>query len=93
MLPEMLGKDFYNKKVFPCPIKLHGFDSSAKLEAHLNQAASDAYFTQGNGPNYSCKIGRVSMDSKDIARNAEQALGQILGYTCCWDQIDFSKVC
>ena len=33
------------------------------------------------------------MDSKDIAKNAEQALGQILGYTCCWDQIDFSKVC
>lgn len=25
MLPEVLGKQFYEKKKFPCPIKLHGF--------------------------------------------------------------------
>lgn len=33
MLPEMLGKEFYAKKAFPCPIKVHGFDSSKELEA------------------------------------------------------------
>ena len=25
MLPECLGKEFYNKKVYPYPLKLHGF--------------------------------------------------------------------
>jgi ribosome biogenesis protein UTP30 len=24
MLPECLGKEFYAKKKYPCPIKLHG---------------------------------------------------------------------
>jgi len=32
MLPDCLGKEFYAKKVFPSPIKLHGFDSPKKLE-------------------------------------------------------------
>ena len=27
MLPECLGKEFYNKKVYPYPLKLHGFQS------------------------------------------------------------------
>jgi Ribosomal protein L1p/L10e family len=25
MLPEALGKEFYAKKKYPCPLKLHGF--------------------------------------------------------------------
>jgi len=32
MLPEMLGKEFYAKKVFPCPVKLHGFEHEKELE-------------------------------------------------------------
>lgn len=32
MLPEMLGKEFYAKKAYPCPIKVHGFSDSSKLE-------------------------------------------------------------
>jgi ribosome biogenesis protein UTP30 len=27
MLPTCLGKEFYAKKMFPSPIKVHGFDS------------------------------------------------------------------
>ena len=27
MLPDCLGKEFYNKKAFPAPIKMHGFSS------------------------------------------------------------------
>jgi len=92
MLPEMLGKAFYDKKAYPCPIKLHGLGSDAKLAEALNSAAADAYFTMGNGPNYSCKIAKISMDSKDIAKNLEAAVGQALGYTCCWDSIPFARV-
>ena len=32
MLPELLGKEFYSKKKYPCPIKMHGFDSDKELE-------------------------------------------------------------
>lgn len=92
MLPDMLGKEFYSKKAFPCPIKVHGFDSADQLKSQLNSACESAYFMQGNGPNYSIKIGRASQDAKDIAKNCEGALGQILGYTCCWDMIDFTQI-
>lgn len=27
MLPEKLGKHFYRKKLYPCPMKLHGLDN------------------------------------------------------------------
>ena len=29
MLPEKLGKEFYSKKVYPCPIKVHDMDKKA----------------------------------------------------------------
>jgi ribosomal protein L1 len=52
---------------------VHGF-SDKDLEKQLNSAASAAYFMQGNGPNYSVRIGRVSQDAKQVAKNAEEAL-------------------
>ena len=33
MLPELMGKEFYQRKRYPCPIKVHGFDSPKALEA------------------------------------------------------------
>jgi ribosome biogenesis protein UTP30 len=44
MLPECLGKEFYAKKKFPCPIKLHGL-SSKSLQKQLNDASEATYFT------------------------------------------------
>ena len=46
----------------------------------------------GNGPNYSCKVGKVSQDAKKISQNVETVLGNMLGNLCCWDNIDFSRV-
>ena len=71
MLPALLGKEFYQKKAYPCPIKVH---DQKDLAATLNAATSSAYFTMGNGPNYSAKIGRISQDAKDIAKNSETVL-------------------
>ena len=51
MLTECLGKEFYNKKVYPYPLKLHGFESNKDLESPLNTASESAYFIPGNGPN------------------------------------------
>lgn len=66
MLSECLGKEFYSKKVYPYPLKLHGFESSKELEVQLNSAAESTYFIPGNGPNYSVKIGRIKMSEKDV---------------------------
>ena len=59
MLPELMGKEFYNKKKYPCPVKVHGFDSSSALEEQLNRAAASTFFALGNGPNYSVKVGKT----------------------------------
>ena len=47
---------------------------------------------QGNGPNYSLKVGKYSQEAKDIAKNIEASLSSALGYVTCWDDIDFGKV-
>lgn len=46
----------------------------------------------GNGPNYTVKIGRISQDAKDVAKNIATALPQILGNLTCWDDITFEHV-
>lgn len=68
MLPEVLGKEFYQQKMYPVPIKVHGF-SSQDLESQLNSAASATHFLQGNGPNYSVVVGRTSQKATDVALN------------------------
>ncbi len=59
MLPEVLGKSFYEKKKYPCPLKLHDFEPK-ELQKQLNKASKATYFMAGNGPNYAVKIGRTS---------------------------------
>jgi ribosome biogenesis protein UTP30 len=69
MLPEVLGKEFYQQKMYPAPIKLHDF-TSEELETQLNTAAAATHFLQGNGPNYSVIVGRTSQKASDVALNA-----------------------
>lgn len=66
MLPELMGKEFYQRKRYPCPIKIHGFDSPKALEAQLNQATASTFFTLGNGPNYSVRVGKTFQKEKEI---------------------------
>jgi ribosome biogenesis protein UTP30 len=60
MLPEVLGKEFYQQKKYPVPIKVHDFADPKALQDQLNQAANATQFMQGNGPNYSLTVGRTS---------------------------------
>lgn len=92
MLPELLGKEFYEKKKYPCPIKMHGFDSPKQLEKQLNSAAASTFFALGNGPNYSVRVGKTFQKEKDIGQNAIKALGQALAYATVHDDIDFEAV-
>mmetsp|Transcript_366 Transcript_366/g.490 ORF Transcript_366/g.490 Transcript_366/m.490 type:complete len:263 (-) Transcript_366:174-962(-) len=75
MLPELMGKEFYQRKKYPCPIKLHGLDSGKDLEKQLNAAAASTFFQLGNGPNYSVKVGKTFQKEKEIGQNTMQALG------------------
>jgi hypothetical protein len=92
MLPECLGKEFYDKKRFPCPIKVHGLAEPKELQERLNTATQATYFTLGNGPNYSLRVGKTNQDAKEVARNVQSALAQALAYTTVHDEITFDKV-
>ena len=92
MLPEVLGREFYTKKKYPCPIKLHGFKTSKELQKQLNQASKATFFIEGNGPNYSIKVGITSQSAQEIAENIETALSNALAYVTYHEGIKFSKV-
>ena len=93
MLPELMGKEFYQRKKYPCPVKMHGFDSPKALETQLNNATSSTFFALGNGPNYSVRVGKTFQSAKEIAQNTIQALGQAIAYATVHDEIDFDSIC
>lgn len=71
MLPELMGKEFYQRKKYPCPVKLHGLEGGSKaLQSQLNAAAASTFFMLGNGPNYSIKVGKTFQKEKEVAQNA-----------------------
>lgn len=92
MLPELLGKEFYAKKRYPCPLKLHGLTGENALQKQLNQAAKATYFMLGNGPNYSLRVGRTSQEAGSVAENVEQVLPFALAYATVHDDIKFSNI-
>lgn len=91
MLPECLGRAFYSAKKFPCPIKLQGLDDEA-LASTLNQAATSTFFMQGNGPNYSVRVGVTSQKDTEVVKNAVAALEKALAHVTVWDQIPFESL-
>ena len=93
MLPELMGKEFYQRKKYPCPVKLHGHESSEDLQKVLNKAAGSTFFALGNGPNYSVRVGKTFQKDKEVGQNTLQALGQAIGYATVHDEIDFDQVC
>ena len=44
MLPETLGREFYRRKNYPCPLKIHGYAETKELQKKLNKASTAAYF-------------------------------------------------
>jgi ribosome biogenesis protein UTP30 len=71
MLPKLLGREFYEKKKYPFPVKLH---KAENLEEVINELTKHTYFIMGNGPNYALRIGWTDMNTKEIAENVVEAL-------------------
>jgi len=92
MLPECLGREFYSTKKFPCPLKLHGFANDQDLEKQLNSAAAATFFTMGNGPNYSVKVGATFQKPKDVAANTQSALVDAISAVTVHDDISFDMI-
>jgi ribosome biogenesis protein UTP30 len=92
MLPEALGREFYAKKKYPCPVKLHGFKTPKDLQRQLNHASKAAFFMGGNGPNYSLKVGTTAQSAQEVAENVETALAHAIAYVTYHDGIKFSRV-
>jgi hypothetical protein len=47
---------------------------------------------QGNGPNYSVRVGKSSQEPGNVAENIEQSLPYALAYVCAHDDIKFSNI-
>ena len=47
-------------------------------EEYLNDLGNYAYFMMGNGPVYSLKIGRISMDTPDLVRNIMRGVYRVI---------------
>ena len=91
MLPKALGKFFYAHKKFPFPVdfkKMKGTD----LENAINGLFDNTYFHIRNGPNYTLKIARTSMTSKQIYENLVSAVNHMLPYIMVNDKIKHSRV-
>ena len=91
MLPKPLGKFFYVQKKFPYPANLHNLEGD-ELETGVNDLFNHTYFHVRNGPNYTLRVARVSMKTKEIAENVISAVHHCLPYVMMHDGIKPNRV-
>ncbi|CAI2372532.1 unnamed protein product [Moneuplotes crassus] len=91
MLPKPLGKIFYVQKKFPHPANLHKLEG-AELETSINDLFNQTYFHIRNGPNYTLRVARTSMKTKEIAENVISAVHHALPYIMMHDGIKQNRV-
>ena len=70
MMPQLLGKVFYESKKHPYPVKL----TTSGWAHHLETARDATYLHLGWGSVTSIKVGRSSWDPKAVAENVIAAL-------------------
>lgn len=91
MLPKPLGKYFYSTKKYPYPLKLDRLHGQ-ELESTINELFNSTYFHMRNGPNYTLKVARTSMSSKEIYQNVIQAVNYTLAHIMVGEKIKHSRV-
>ncbi|CAG9335801.1 unnamed protein product [Blepharisma stoltei] len=69
MLPDRLGKYFYEKKKIPCLLNLDD-----DVEATLRRAMSSTFIIAAKGPIFCIKIARSSMSEKEVMENVQAAI-------------------
>lgn len=74
IMPNALGKIFYQSKKFPIPIKVSSLGSPKELSLvtlknQVNKALSSTSYLPPIGTNISVKIGFINYDTKDLIEN------------------------
>ena len=91
MLPKPLGKFFYQQKKFPYPANLHKLAGN-ELETAINEIFNATFFHIRNGPNYTLRVARTSMKTKEIMENVIAAVHNSLPYIMMHDGIKQNRV-
>jgi len=82
-LRKPLGKTFYDKKKYPFPIDCENspdYSGCSDYEAYLNSLSGSTYFVQGNGPNYTLKVARITMKEEDILENVLSTVKKVVAH-------------
>ena len=72
MLPERLGKYFFEKKRIPALVNLDG-----NIKEALEQVLSSTFLISAKGPIFTIKVGRNSMPKTEVAANIEAVIEAI----------------
>jgi ribosome biogenesis protein UTP30 len=72
MLPDRLGKYFYEKKKIPALI-----DLETDPAASVRQAINSTFLVSAKGPVYQLKVGRASMKPSEVADNVQAVLDSL----------------
>lgn len=91
MMSKPLGKFFYQNKKFPYPTNLPKL-TGTELEEAINDLFNNTYFHIRNGPNYTLRVARTSMSTKEACENIVSAVHHALPYIMMHDGIKHSRV-
>lgn len=83
ILRKPLGKIFYDRKKYPFPIDCQEapeYSGSDNYEQYLNSLSESTYFVQGNGPNYTLKAARITMDKKQVLANVKTCISKLVAH-------------
>jgi len=74
LLPKLLGKNFFEKKKLPIPIKLTGLDPSKVV----NNSRNFTTFQFATGHCCAVRVARTTMDPEEIIKNIKSVLSGIV---------------
>eukprot|EP00826_Nyctotherus_ovalis_P052855 TRINITY_DN6781_c0_g1_i1.p1 TRINITY_DN6781_c0_g1~~TRINITY_DN6781_c0_g1_i1.p1 ORF type:complete len:302 (-),score=75.20 TRINITY_DN6781_c0_g1_i1:155-1060(-) len=89
MLPKVTGAFFYRKKKFPYPLEIA--ESGEEIADVMKEMLKGTFMTLGNGPHYSFRVARTSMDEKAAVQNVVTGIYKALPYILK-DELKPSKV-
>lgn len=84
VLKRLLGKPFYVSKKYPVPIKLN-YEKPEEIKSEiLNHVQNSGFFYMTNGPNYTFKVARFSMNRDNILKNVLKSVNHVIAHIMKW---------
>lgn len=96
LMRKPLGKVFYDRKKFPFPIDCENapaYSGCTTFEEYLNSLTKQtSYFIQGNGPNYTLRVARVTMNVATIVKNVLGGVPNLIAHILQAGELEPSAV-